>query len=60
MRLFEIKPLLQDMGRNKAKLDKFSFSYARTGRDRSSAERGRTGQLLQSVHRGYVRQYAPR
>ena len=28
MKLYQIRPLLQDMGRNKAKLDKFSFSYA--------------------------------
>ena len=28
MTLYEIKPLLQDMGRNKAKQDKFSFRYA--------------------------------
>ena len=28
MTLYQIRPLLQDMGRNKAKLDKFSFSYA--------------------------------
>ena len=27
MTLYEIKPLLQDMGRNKAKQDKFSFQY---------------------------------
>ena len=28
MKLYEIKPLLQDMGRNKVKQDKFSFRYA--------------------------------
>lgn len=27
MKLYEIKPLLQDMGRNNAKIDKFRFTY---------------------------------
>lgn len=27
MKLYEIKPLLQDMGHNKVKIDKFKFSY---------------------------------
>ena len=27
MKLYQIRPLLQDMGRNKAKQDKFSFKY---------------------------------
>ena len=27
MKLYQIRPLLQDMGRNKAKQDKFSFMY---------------------------------
>lgn len=31
LKLYEIKPLLQDMGRNNAKIDKFRFTYNKVG-----------------------------